>query len=336
MIKIRLQEGRSFVEIPHVKDGCWVDARNVKQDELERLEADFGVDKDILADIMDTDELSRVEYEEDYTAIILRLPVYDALFEVSFYTAPLGIIIFKDKVVTVCQTSSEAIADIADNRVKGLAMRNTTSFVLNILGRAAYLFLKDLKELNRSTNIIEKQLQESIRNYELIQLLSIQKSLVFFTTSIKSNELLMEKLKKSPLIRGKEDEEDLLEDVMTENVQALEMADIYSSILTGTMDAFASVISNNMNIIIKRLTIINIVLMLPTLIYSFYGMNVPLPGYNLALTTSILLFGSLFVALVGGVMLSIQWRKKNLTIPKDGKFAAAGRKIRRRPRRNNA
>jgi magnesium transporter len=196
MIKIRIQEGRAFQEISHVKDGCWVDARQVRHDELERLETDFGVDKELLTDIMDSDELSRVEYEEDYTALIVRLPVFDPGYEVSYFTVPLGIIIFKDKIVTICMSDSEALEDISSNRVRGLAMRNAATFVLNLLGRAAYTFLKDLKELNRNTNMIERQLQKSVRKNELIQLLYIQKSLVFFTTSIKSNELLIEKLKK--------------------------------------------------------------------------------------------------------------------------------------------
>jgi magnesium transporter len=153
--------------------------------------------------------------------------------------------------------------------------------VLNLLGRGAFIFLRYLKELNKRTNIIKEELQRSIKNNELIQLLSIQKSLVFFTTSIKSNELLLEKLQKSPLMRFKEDERELLEDVVIENRQAIEMANIYSSILTGTMDAFASVISNNLNIVMRRLTIVSIVLMIPTLIYSFFGMNVVLPGQDI-------------------------------------------------------
>jgi magnesium transporter len=179
-----------------------------------------------------------------------------------------------------------------------------------MLGRAAFAFLKALKELNKNANIIERQLQKSIRNNELIQLLSIQKSLVFFTTSIKTNELLLEKLKKGPLIRGSEEEEELLDDVMTENVQALEMANIYSSILTGTMDAFASVISNNMNIVMKRLAIINIVLMIPTLIYSFYGMNVALPGQHWPFSVIAIVLGSLVMAVLGVIVLSIEGSNK--------------------------
>jgi magnesium transporter len=310
MITIRRQDGRNFVEVPHFTHGCWIDARNVTKEDLERLEQDFGVDAELLTDIMDTDEQSRIEYEDDYTALIVRLPVYDGTYEISYFTVPLGIVIFSDKIITVCQRTSEALDDISANRVRGLAVRNTSTFVLNMLGRAAFAFLKSLKELNKSANIIERQLQRSIRNNELIQLLSIQKSLVFFTTSIKTNELLLEKLKKSPIIRGNEEDEELLDDVVTENVQALEMANIYSSILTGTMDAFASVISNNMNIVMKRLAIINIVLMIPTLIYSFYGMNVPLPGQHLPFAVGLIASVSFIVAVLGVIVLSIEGSNK--------------------------
>jgi magnesium transporter len=315
MITIRTQDGNNFTEIPHFKHGCWVDARNVTGEDLKRLEQDFGVEAELLTDIMDTDEQSRIEYEDEYTALIVRLPVYDGSYEISCFTVPLGIVIFPDKIITVCQRTSEALDDISANRVRGLVFRNTSAFVLNMLGRAAFAFLKSLKELNKNANIIERQLQKSIRNNELIQLLSIQKSLVFFTTSIKTNELLLEKLKKSPLIRGNEEDEELLDDVMTENVQALEMANIYSSILTGTMDAFASVISNNMNIVMKRLAIINIVLMIPTLIYSFYGMNVPLPGQHWPFAVLAIILGSLVIAGLGVIVLSIEGSYKQINPP---------------------
>jgi magnesium transporter len=310
MITIRAQSGKVFVETSHVRQGCWIDARNVTAEDLTRLEQDFGVDVELLTDVMDADEQSRIEYEDGYTALIVRLPVYDEACEISYFTVPLGIVVFPDKIITVCRQTSEALDDMSNNRVRGLAIRDTSSFVLNLLGRTAFVFLKSLKDLNKSANVIERQLQKSIRNNELIQLLSIQKSLVFFTTSIKTNELLLEKLKKSPLIRGNEEDEELLDDVMTENVQAQEMANIYSSILTGTMDAFASVISNNMNIVMKRLAVVNIVLMIPTLIYSFYGMNVVLPGQHWPFAGLVIMLGS-FVAIAAGViLLSIEGSNK--------------------------
>jgi magnesium transporter len=303
MISIRTQGNRGLIETTEVSKGCWVDARNVTKGDLDRLEKEFGIANELLMDIMDADEQARIEKEDEYTALIVRLPVYDPAEEVSYFTLPLGIILFPDKIVTICMRSGDALNDISTNRVRGFTLKNQNSFVLNFLGRAAFAYLKALKELNKRTNIIKGELQRSIKNNELIQLLSIQKSLVYFTTSITTNELLLEKLQKSPL-RFKEDEKDLLEDVVTENKQAIEMAKIYSSILTGTMDAFASVISNNLNIVMKRLTIVSIVLMIPTLIYSYFGMNVNLPGALLPSAGWGILIVSLLISIVGAIVLN--------------------------------
>ncbi|GHT68049.1 magnesium transporter CorA [Spirochaetia bacterium] len=308
MITIRIQDDKGLIEADEVSKGCWIDARNVSRQDLVRLEKEFAIAGELLTDIMDADEQARIEKEDDYTAIIVRLPVCDESLEIPFFTVPLGIILFSDKVVTICQNSSDALEDIIKNRVRGFSIKNKSSFVLNLLGRGAFTFLKSLKELNKRTNAIERELQRSIKNNELIQLLSLQKSLVYFTTSIKTNELLLEKLQKSPLIKFKEDEKELLEDVVTENRQAIEMANIYSSILTGTMDAFASVISNNLNIVMKRLTIVSIVLMIPTLIYSFFGMNVDLPFATEPLVVYSILIISLLVSIFGAIFLNTDQR----------------------------
>lgn len=313
MITIRIQDRNSLVETDTVHKGCWIDARNVDENDLKRLEQEFGIAGELLADIMDADEQARIEKEETYTALIVRIPVYDTTYEASFFTLPLGIILFSDKIITICQRSSDALEDLARNRIRGFNIKNKSSFVLNLLGRAAFTFLKSLKELNKRTNIIKGELQKSIRNKELIQLLSIQKSLVYFTTSITTNELLLEKLQKSPLIHFKEDEQDLLEDVVTENKQAIEMANIYSSILTGTMDAFASVISNNLNIVMKRLTIVSIVLMIPTLIYSFYGMNVELPFQQSPFMVWVITGISLAASIMGAIFLNTDRKRKKIT-----------------------
>ena len=149
-----------------------------------------------------------------------------------------------------------------------------------MLARADLIFLRYLKAINRSSNSIQLALQKSVRNLELIQLLNLEKSLVYFTTSLKSNQLLFEKLMKTKLIQLDEEDRDWLEDVAIDNKQAIEMADIYTNIMSGTMDAFASVISNNLSIVMKKLTVISLVLMIPTMITSFFGMNIPLPMEN--------------------------------------------------------
>ncbi|GAB1484225.1 magnesium transporter CorA family protein [Treponema sp.] len=310
MIIIRAHQGKDLVETDKLVHNCWVDARNVDKQDLSRLENEFGIAAELLTDIMDVDEQARIEKEDEYTALIVRLPVYDESFEVSYYTVPLGIILFSDKIITICQRSSDALDDLTRNRIRDFNVKNKSAFVLNLLGRAALVYLRALKDLNKKTAIIERELQKSVKNYELIQLLSIQKSLVYFTTSLKTNELLLEKLQKSPLIRFKEDEGELLEDVLTENKQAIEMANIYSSILTGMMDAFASVISNNLNIVMKRLTIVSIVLMIPTLVVSFYGMNVELPFQHAHFTFAAIVGLCLAASAFGALLLKDRKRKK--------------------------
>ncbi|MDR1362507.1 MAG: magnesium transporter CorA family protein [Spirochaetaceae bacterium] len=311
MIKIRVQSAGGIIETDKPCGGCWIDARDVDKFDLQRLENDYGIAGELLTDIMDIDEQSRIEQDDGYIAIIVSMPVWDNSSEIARFTVPLGIILFPDKIVTICQRSGDALDDMASNRIKGVSLRSQSAFVLYILGRAAYAFLRALKELNRNSSEIEKALQQSVHNNELIQLLMLQKSLVYFTTSIKSNGLLLEKIQKQVFLRLQEEEIELLEDVITENIQSMEMANIYSSILTGTMDAFASVISNNLNIVMKRLAIVNIVLMIPTLIYSFYGMNVRLPFQENVLAVAGIVIFSLFAAFAGVILLNIDAASKN-------------------------
>jgi magnesium transporter len=192
---------------------------------------------------MDADEQARIEKEDEYTRSS-SAPVYDDKFEVSYFTVPLGIILFSDKIVTICQRSSEVLEDIVRNRVRDFSVTNKSAFVLNLFGRAALVFLRGLKDLNKKTTVIERELQKSVKNYELIQLLSIQKSLVYFTTSLKTNELLLEKLQKSPLIRFRRTRRTSWRSADGEQAGDRDVQHLLS-ILTGTMDAFASVISNN-------------------------------------------------------------------------------------------
>jgi magnesium transporter len=245
------------------------------------------------------------------------VPVYDVTLEVIYYTVPLGIILFPDKIVTVCQRSSSAIEDMMTNRVRGFPMRNKSAFVLHILGRAAMAYLKALKELNRNSNNTEFELRKSVQNGELIQLLSIQKSLVYFETSLKANGLVLEKMQKlatGSAFNLEEEDIDLLEDVITDNIQASEMANIYSSILTGTMDAFASIISNNMNIVMKRLTVINSILMIPTLIFSLFGMNVDLPFQHFQYAIVVIIAMTLFASVIGAVIVNWDSYSKKMII----------------------
>ncbi len=277
MITMWKQNGKGLVRTSILERNCWIQVTSPTPLEIETIEREYNIEPDVITDILDLDERSRSERGDDYLLLIVRVPIHDPSAEVPYQTMPLGIILVSDLIITISLREAEVLKDFTENRIRNIDIRNRPSFIMNMFLRLAVHFLRHLKDINRQSSGVEFELQRSIRNTELVRLLSLEKSLVFFTTSLKSNELLIEKVQKTGLVRLSEDEMDLLEDVMTENKQAIEMANIYSNILSGMMDAFASVISNNLNVVMKRLTTISIVLMIPTLIASIYGMNVALP-----------------------------------------------------------
>ncbi len=266
---------------PHGQDDgyVWVDAREVTRDDISQLQEDYAISSELLADIMDMDEQARIEKEDDYVALIVRLPAFaEDAHGINQYCVPLGIVMMENTIITICQSDSVILEDFSRNRFRQYPIETQEGFVISIMGRAAMVYIRLLKYLNRQKNLVEEELHRSVRNDELIQLLSIQKSLVYFTTSLSTNEVLLEKLQKSPYFKvPTEEEREFLEDVIIDNKQAIEMANIYASILTGTMDAFASVISNNLSFIMRRLTVISIAFMFPTFLVGYYGMNIDLP-----------------------------------------------------------
>ena len=258
----------------------WIDARSVTRDDIKILEEEYHVSQEHILDILDQDEMSRIEPDDEYTLFIFRLPLFNPENDVTYLTIPLGIVLFPDKIITICWSDCEVLKDISSNRIKNISIENFLTFILKIMSRTDSNFLRYLKEINRRTITIQGELQMSVKNNELIQLFNLEKSLEYFTTSLKSNQLLIEKLYKMKGIYLDEDQKDFLEDIAIDNRQAIEMTDIYSNILSGMMDAFASVISNNLNIVMKRLTVVSLVLNVPTLIVSFFGMNIQLPFAN--------------------------------------------------------
>lgn len=255
----------------------WVDARNVTSDEMRELEETYGLDHEQMLDILDPDELARIEKEDDYVLAILRLPVFQPKAPLQYFTAPVGIIMIPDKIITICWTNCEVLKDISANRIKDLTLNDFPAFIIRMMSRADTMFLRYLKEINRRTNSIQQELQEAVANSELIQLLNMEKSLTTFATSLRSNQQLLEKIRKTRILALDEDDREWLDDVEIDSRQAMEMADTYSTITAGTMDTFASVISNNMNMVMKRLTVFSIALAIPTIITSFMGMNIRLP-----------------------------------------------------------
>ncbi len=249
----------------------WVDARDVNRDDITLLQEKYNIDSDLLADIMDQDEQSRIEKEDEYIDLILRLPSLSENDDTLDQQAlPVGIVLFPNLLITICQGDSVVLEDFAKKRYRHYPVSSMEGFVISLMGRATMVYIRVLKFLNRRKDQVEEQLHKSIMNYELLQLLQIQKSLVYLTTSLTTNEALLERLSKASFFHLEgPDEQDFLEDTITDNKQAIQMANIYTDILTGTM---------------KRLTIISISFMLPTFITSFFGMNIKLPFVQSPLT----------------------------------------------------
>jgi magnesium transporter len=302
MIKIFKTFG-GYAEISKVEKGCWINVTHPDPNEIQRLSDEFSLPSDILLDIIDIDERSRIELDDDWTLIILRIPVEVRNNGVPFQTVPLGIIFTDQFTLTLCIQNNEILPEeqFSPFREQYKQITDVFNFTLRLFLRTSNLYLKFLKQINQQTAQIEQDLEQSIKNRELNKLLKMEKCLVFFITSIKSNEIVLARLKNAKKITS-EINVDLLEDAMIENKQALEMAQIYSDIQSGMMDAFASVISNNLNVVMKQLTLISIILMIPTLVVSIFGMNVPNLMENDIWAMPLIILFSLGLSLVGVVL----------------------------------
>ncbi|MGE4283262.1 MAG: magnesium transporter CorA family protein [Clostridia bacterium] len=265
--------------IEKIAEGCWINMVSPSEKEIDCVHHMLNVDLGFLKAALDDEETSRIEIEDNnQILIIIDIPLAQKDQEaLIFSTIPLGIIITEKNIITVCLKENSIIREFADGIVKNVYTHMKTRFILQLFFRVAVRYLQYLKQIDKISSEVEKQLHQSMKNKELIQLLDLQKSLVYFSTSLKANESTMQKIVRNRTIKMYEEDQDLLEDVLIENKQAIEMSNIYTSILSGTMDAFASVISNNLNIVMKFLTSITIVLSLPTMVASFYGMNVKIP-----------------------------------------------------------
>ncbi|HHY47465.1 MAG TPA: magnesium transporter CorA family protein [Firmicutes bacterium] len=286
-------EGRTDEVTSLTDKGIWVNIVNPTEEEILMVSREANLLADFLRAALDEEERSRIEAEDGQILVLINVPVVAENEEgIGFIydTVPLGVIITDNIIVTVCLRDNEVIQEFTKGGPRAFFTFKRTRFLLQILFITATLYLKYLRQIDRQSNQLEQRLHRSMRNEELVRLLNLEKSLVYFSTSLRANEIVMEKLLRSQLAKVPPDtevttrvlkmyaeDEDLLEDVITENKQAIDMADIYTSILSNTMDAFASVISNNLNIVMKFLTSVTIVLALPTMIASFYGMNVRLP-----------------------------------------------------------
>lgn len=278
MIKIYKSQETTLDEIDEITGGCWINLTNPTEKELEEVSEKTGLYMEFLKAPLDEEESSRLEIDDDQTFIIVDIPVTDTERKsVQYYTIPLGIILNESLIVTICLKENRALEDFILRKVKTFYTYKKSRFILQILYRIATYYLLYLKQIDKTSHVIEEKLHKSMKNKELIQLLSLEKSLVYFSTSLKANEITLEKMLKLDIIQKYPEDQDVLEEVIIENKQAIEMANIYSNILSGTMDAFASIISNNLNIVMKLLASITIVMAIPTMISGFFGMNVKVP-----------------------------------------------------------
>ncbi|HIT02832.1 MAG TPA: magnesium transporter CorA family protein [Candidatus Enterenecus merdae] len=275
MLNIYKTVDGQIARLDAMEDGCWVNLVYPSEEELEQVSSGLGVDPTFLRAALDEEETSRIDSEDGQTLIIVDTPSMEQDETGRVYsTLPLGIIVTGKHIITVCLKETSVVRDLQDGLVRDVRTQQRTRFILNILLLVAKCYLQYLKQIDKTYNHMERQLYKSQRNKELIQLLDLEKSLVYFNTSLKANEVTLEKILRGRIVTLYEEDHDLLEDVLIEVRQAIEMAQIYSSIISGMMDAFASVISNNLNVTMKVLSSITILLAIPNIIFGFYGMNV--------------------------------------------------------------
>ena len=270
-----------LIECSTLEKGCWVHLTAPTREEIDGLNTRFALDPTYLAAALDEEESARVEYDSDkgQTLIIVDIPYVEAEGAGYVYsTIPLGILLADEVIITVCTRDTPIIDDFTEERIRNFWTYKRTRFILQILHRNASRFLSYLKQIDKASLHVQEKLEKSSRNQELLQMMKLEKSLVYFSTSLKGNEMVMEKLmRQSNILRQFPEDTDLLEDVIIENKQAMEMCAIYRDIMTGTMDTFASLISNNLNITMKMLTSLTVLLSVPTIIASLWGMNVDVP-----------------------------------------------------------
>ncbi|MCM5528061.1 MAG: magnesium transporter CorA family protein [Chitinophagaceae bacterium] len=298
----KIVDSQTFA-IDRAEKGAWVNVLPpLKQEEFTELSENLEIPLDFLTDSLDIDERTRFEEEDNVKLIVIKTPTENNSFNDSdayYITIPICIILTHNQIVTVNSFENAAIKKFL-NTFQNRHPDKRNMMVLKIFEKVVQNFLEYLKEINHRRNLLEQKLYDANRNEELLQLMRIQKSLVYFVTALRSNELLLVKLERTNFLGLNEEEKEFLNDLIVDNSQALEMANIYSNILTSTLDAFASIIANNQNEVLKRLSVITIVLSFPVLVASIYGMNVPIPYADSPFAFYIPVLLSLIISLVVG------------------------------------
>ncbi len=267
-----------------IEPGTWINVVAPSDEEIILLSKKTGVSMEFLRASLDDEETSRIEQDGNNLLVIVDIPFTEMEDNsLTYDTYPLAIIHTEKEIITICLKNSKILTDFIEGKIRSFYTFKRSRFTFQILNRIATYYLLYLRQIDKKSLMIEKKLHKSMKNKELIQMLSLEKSLVYFSTSLKANEITLEKMLKSDLMQKYPDDNDVLEDVIIENKQAIEMASIYSDILSGTMDAFASVIANNLNIVMKVLASVTIVMSIPNMVSGLFGMNVsgiPLSGHS--------------------------------------------------------
>jgi magnesium transporter len=270
-------ENGTIKKMSKIENNTWIDLVDPTPEEIESVVNSTKIPESLIIKLLDTEELPRIENEDDATLIVIDVPyIEDRKNKNKYTTMPLGIIANKGYLVTMALTETEILNDIKSNKIKALYTSKKTRFIIQLLHKVSTMYVKYLKLINQGIETREKVLVKSTSNKELLSLMNIQKSLVYFVTSLKANDVILEKLSKGAIFSMYEEDMDLLEDAIIESKQGIETANIYREILAQLSDTYATVISNNLNGIMKFLAGITIVTTIPTMIASFMGMNVPL------------------------------------------------------------
>ena len=306
------QQTNELEEIDDFKKGSWINLVDPSEEEIQRVCTSIKIEEGFIRYALDFEEKARIDVEEDDHTIlfVVDVPIVEKQADDYIYTTmPLGMIIVRDDFfITVSLRTNQVIQSFENKKVKNFQSYKKTRFIFQILHLNASYYLNYLKRINKETEKAESNLKVSMKNQELLKLLSLDKSLVYFTTSIRSNEAVMERTLRGKIIKLYDEDEDILEDAITENKQAIEMSKIYSDILSGTMDAYASIISNNLNGVMKFLTSITIILAVPTMISSFWGMNVNLPFQNSSTGFPIMVV----IAVITTILITVWLKKKDM------------------------
>ena len=269
-----------LIECTTLEKGSWVHLLNPTREEVEGLTTRFHLDPTFLAAALDEEESARIDHDPDkqQTLILVDIPYVETEGSGYVYsTIPLGIVLCDEVIITVCTRDTPIISDFTEERIRNFWTFKRARFILQLLHRNAGRFLSYLKQIDKSSMLVQEKLEKASRNQELLQMMKLEKSLVYFNTSLKGNALVLERLMRQDVLKRYPEDTELLEDVIIENKQAIEMCSIYRDIMSNTTEAFASVISNNLNITMKTLTSLTALLSIPTIIASLWGMNVEVP-----------------------------------------------------------